>query len=152
MIEILKNLAVQKLKEKMFSNSLNETATNEAASEGANALMESIQGGDLSQITALFGGAASAEGSNNVLENITGKLSGILQNKGMSAEEAASESSNVANDLVAGLKEKFQSEAEEDSGFDLSQITGLLGGNAGNILNQAKNAGDLLNKAKNLFG
>lgn len=139
MLEQLKNLAMQKLQEKMSGNSLNADATNEAASEGAGALLESLKGGDLSQITALLGGAAGGEG---IMENIQGKLSQILQNKGMDAEEAASESASTASDLVNGLKEKFSSNAEEDSAFDISQITNLIGGNAG----------DLLNKAKNLFG
>ncbi len=139
MLEQLKNLAMQKLQEKMSGNSLNADATNEAASEGAGALLESLKGGDLSQITALLGGAAGGEG---IMENIQGKLSQILQNKGMGAEEAAAESASTASDLVNGLKEKFSSNAEEDSAFDISQITNLIGGNAG----------DLLNKAKNLFG
>jgi len=140
MFDIIKNLAIQKLQEKMSGNSLNADATNEAASEGASSLLDSLKGGDLSQITALFSGGA--EGSNDIMENLQGKLSGILQSKGMSAEEAQGESESTAADLVNGLKEKFQSSSEEDAGFDLSQITGLLGGNAG----------DLLNKAKNLLG
>ena len=78
-----------------------------------------------------------------------------MQAKGMSAEEAETESASTATDLVSGLKEKFQSESEEDKAFDLSQLTGLLGGNAGDLLNKVKDmggAGDLLNKAKGLLG
>ncbi len=142
MFDQLKNLALQKLQEKMSGNSLNAEATNEAASEGASALLDSLKGGDLSQITALFGGSSEGGAVNGIAENIQSKLSQILQNKGMSAEEAQTESSSTAQDLISGLKEKFQSNAEEDSAFDLNQISGLLGGNAG----------DLLNKAKNLFG
>lgn len=142
MLDLLKNLAMKKLQEKMSANSLNEAATSEAASEGANALLDSLKGGDIGQIAALFGGA-NAGGANGVAENIQNKLSEILQSKGMSSEEAQAESSSTANDLISGLKEKFESNAQEDSAFDISQIAGLLGGG---------DAGDILNKAKNLFG
>ena len=137
MLEQLKRIAAQKLMEKMAGNSLNETATNEAANEGVGALMESIQGGDISQITALFSGGA--EGGNGIAENIQGKISQILQNKGMNAEEAQTESAATSSDLINGLRERFQSPAEEDSAFDLSAISNLVGGNAGGILNAAKN-------------
>ena len=136
MFDKLKDLAIQKLQEKMTGNSLNAEATSEAAQEGAASILDSLKGGDLSQITALF--SQGAEGSNDMMQNIQGKLSGILQSKGMSAEEAQGESESTAWDLVNGLKDKFQSSAEEDKDFDLSQITNLVGGNAGNILNQAK--------------
>ncbi len=139
MLEQLKSLAMQKLMQKMSGNSLNAEATSEAASEGTNALLESIKGGDLSQITALFSGGAEGKG---IADNVQGKIKEVLQAKGMSSEEAETESASTAQDLISGLKEKFQSNAEEDSAFDLSSLTGLLGGNAG----------DLLNKAKNLFG
>ena len=141
MLEQLKSLAMQKLMQKMAGNSLNEAATGEAAKEGANALMESIKGGGMSQLTALFSGGAEAGEGSEVVNNVKGKIQEILQAKGMSAEEAATESESTAQDLIAGVKEKFQSTSEEDSAFDLSSLTGLLGGNAG----------DLLNKAKNLF-
>lgn len=153
MIEKLKALALQKLQEKMAGNSLNADATNEAANEGVSALFESIKGGDLSQITALFSGA-EGEGGSNLMSNLQGKLGEIMQQKGMNAEEAQSEAKNTASDLVSGLKEKFQSNEAADSDFDLSQITGLLGGlgGSGSILDKAKSAGSILNAAKNMFG
>jgi len=141
MLEQLKRLAMQKLMQKMAGNSLNAEATNAAASEGVGALMDSIKGGNLGQLTALFSGGAEAGEGSDILNNVKGKLKESLQAKGMSAEEAETESASTAQDLVAGLKEKFESKSEEDSAFDLSSLTGLLGGNAG----------DLLNKAKNLF-
>jgi hypothetical protein len=143
MLEKLKQIAMQKLQEKMLGNSLNQEATQAAAGEGVNALIESLKGGDLSQITALFSGG-SAEG-NGIAQNLQGKLQEILQAKGMSSEEAQAESQNGAADLLNGLKDKFQSAAPEDKEFDLSNITSLLGGNAGNI-------GGILNTAKSLFG
>jgi len=141
MLEQLKSFAMQKLAQKMTGNSLNSAATSEAASEGAGALLESLKGGDMSQLTALFSGNAEGAEANGVASNVQGKIKEILQAKGMSAEEAETESASTAQDLISGLKEKFQSTSEEDSAFDISNITGLLGGNAG----------DLLNKAKNLF-
>ena len=111
------------------------------AKAGTNALMESIKGGGMSQLTALFSGGAEAEGGSEIVSNVHGRIKEVLQAKGMSAEEAETESASTAQDLIAGVKEKFESKSEEDSAFDLSNLTGLLGGNAG----------DLLNKAKNLF-
>lgn len=131
-------MALQQLENKMQANSLNDSSTKEAAQEGVGALLESLKGGDLSQITALFGGNTGANQSNNIVESIQDKLGVILQNKGMEASEAKNEASNTASDLINGLKEKFQSPAAEDKDFDLSNIAGLLGGDAGNILNIAK--------------
>lgn len=154
MLEQLKTLALQKLQERMSGNSLNAEATGEAAQEGAGAILESIKGGDFSNITSLFSQGENSEGANNIVSNIQGKLNTILQAKGMSAEEASAESESTANDLVSGLREKFQSTDEADKGFDLSNLTSLLGGNAGNIINQVTggNASGILNQAKNLFG
>lgn len=148
MFDKLKQIALQRLMSKMAGNSLSDAATGEAASEGVEALLGSLKGGDMSQITALLGGASS--GDNAVLSGLQGKLGEILQAKGMSAEEASAESANTAQDLVAGLKEKFESSAEEDKDFDLSALTGLLGGNAGGLL--GGNAGGILNAAKNILG
>jgi len=138
MIDMLKNLAMKKLGEKMLGNSLSPEATNEAASEGANALLESLKGGDIGQLTALLGGAGGAAGSNGVMENIQGKLSQILQSKGMSAEDAEAEAAQTAPDLINGLKEKFLSTDEADSEFNLEGLTDLIPGNAGDLLNKVK--------------
>ena len=143
MLDLLKDLAVQKLKEKMLPNSLSEEATNAAAEEGSseliNGLMGQLQEGGLSAVTSLFSNDGNATEDNGVFQNIVGQLSGVLENKGMSAAEAQSEASSLAPDLVEGLKEKFLSNSAEDSGFDISQIGELIGGDkAGGILNMAK--------------
>lgn len=142
MLDLLKNLAVQKLKEKMLPNSLSEEATNAAAEEGSseliNGLMGQLQGGGLSAVTSLFSNDGNATEDNGVFQNIVGQLSGVLQNKGMSAEEAQTEASSIAPDLVEGLKEKFLSSNAEDGGFDISKIGDLLGGDAGGLLDKAK--------------
>ena len=147
MLDLLKNLAVQKLKEKMLPNSLSEEATNAAAEEGSseliNGLMGQLQEGGLSAVTSLFSNDGNATEDNGVFQNIVGQLSGVLENKGMSAAEAQSEASSLAPDLVEGLKEKFLSNSAEDSGFDISQIGELIGGDK---------AGDILNMAKGLLG
>lgn len=140
----LKQLAMRKLMEKMASNALSGEATSAAASEGAGALIESIKAklgaGGIGQVTELFNGENLE--SNELFGEAKQKMAGILQSKGMSAEEAQAEAERTTPDLVAGLKEKFQSEAEEDKEFDLSNLTNMIPGNAG----------DLLNKAKNLLG
>jgi len=143
MLDLLKNLAVEKLKEKMLPNSLNEEATNAAAEEGSaeliNGIVGQLQEGGLSAVTSLFSNDGNATEENSVFQNLVGQLSGVLQNKGMSAEEAQNEASNIAPDLIEGLKEKFLSNNAEDSGFDISQIGDLLGSDkASGILNVAK--------------
>lgn len=148
MFDKLKQIALQRLMSKMAGNSLGDAATGEAANEGVAALLNSLKGGDISQITALLGGGAGA-GENEALSGLKGKLGEILQAKGMSAEEATAESESTAQDLVAGLKEKFQSDSEEDKDFDLSALTGLLGGDAGGMLGKA---GGILGAAKNILG
>ena len=56
----------------------------------------------------------------------------------MAAEEAQQEAQSTANSVFQNVAQKFQSTEEGDSAFDISQITNLVGGNAGNILNMAK--------------
>lgn len=146
MLDQLKELAGQKLAELMGPNSLGENETGEAAQEGAgaliNSLKEKLSSGGLGQITDLFsGGAENTEGA-GLFQNIQGKLAEILQNKGMSADEAQSEAANTAPDLINSLKDKFQSKDEADSAFDLSKVTDLIGGDAG----------DLLGKVTGFFG
>ena len=144
MIDLLKNLAMQKLQEKMAGNSLGADATAAAAEEGTtefiSSLMEQVTGGDVGAITSLFSNDGNATADNGIAQGLIGKLSGILQSKGMSADEAQTEASNVAPDLIDGIKEKFLSSDAADSGFDISQLAGLVGG-----------GGSLLDKAKGLF-
>ena len=144
MIDLLKNLALEKLKEKMAGNSLGAEATNAAAEEGSSelisSLLEQVTGGDLSAITSLFSNDGNATADNGIAQGLIGKLSGILQGKGMSADEAQTEASSIAPDIIDSLKDKFLSSDSADSGFDISQLAGLVGG------------GDsLLDKAKGLF-
>jgi len=146
MFDLLKDLAVQKLKEKMLPNSLGAEATQAAAEQGSSALlsglMEQVQSGDLSSVTSLFSNDGNASEDNGIFQGLVGQLSGVLQNNGMNAAEGQAEASNIAPGLVDGLKEKFLSSNTEDSGFDISKIGDLLGGDAG---------GGLLDKAKGLF-
>jgi len=147
MFDLLKNLALEKLKEKMLPNSLGADATQAAAEEGSSelisSLMDTVKSGGLSTVTSLFSNDGNATQDNGIFQSLVGKLSGVLQNKGMSAEEAQNEASNIAPGLVDSIKEKFLSSSAEDSGFDISKIGDLLGGDAGD---------SLLDKAKNLLG
>ena len=138
MIEKLKALAMQKLQEKMAPNSLNENATNEAASEGVSALLENFKGANLGQMAALLsGGSDHGEGS-GIINGLKSKLSQILQSKGMASSDADGEAESTSESLISSLKEKFMSTSEEDKDFDLSNITGLLGGNSGGLLKTVK--------------
>ncbi len=147
MIDLLKNFALEKLKEKMLPNALGTDATQAAAEAGSSelisSLMSQVQSGGLGAVTSLFSNDGNATEDNGIFKGLVSKLSGVLQNNGMSAEEAQTEASNIAPGLVEGLKEKFQSSNAEDSAFDMGKIGDLLGGEVG---------GGILGKAKGLFG
>tara|TARA_R110000744_G_scaffold364661_1_gene473262 strand:- start:1140 stop:1577 length:438 start_codon:yes stop_codon:yes gene_type:complete len=142
MLDQLKQMAIQKLQESMSANSLNPEATNNAAEEGAssliNELMGKISGGDLSAITSLFSNDGNATEDSGIVQNLKGKLAEILESKGMSTSEAEAEAGNVAPGLVDSLKEKFLSNEEGDAAFSLDNLSGLVGGDAGSLLNKAK--------------
>jgi len=153
MFESLKRMAIQRLMQKMASNALGSAATSAAAEQGAGAVMESIKSkigsGGLSQVTELFSGGDME--SNELFQDAKAKMSEALQANGMSAEEAEAEAASTTPDLIAGMKEKFESKEEADKEFDLGGLASLIPGGVGDLLNKAGGAGDLLNKAKNLF-
>lgn len=142
MLDQLKNLALQKLQEKMTGNSLGATETSEAASEGAGSLIDSIKekisGGQIDEVKDLFSQKGESLENNGIFQNVQGKIAEILQSKGMSAEEAQTEAKATAPDVLNSIKDKFTSNDEADNAFDLGSLTGLLGGNAGDLLNKAK--------------
>ena len=155
MFESLKRIAMQKLMEKMTSNKLGEAETSAAAEEGSNAIMDTIQsklaGGGLTEVMEMFKGGNLE--SNGIFGEAKNKLASILESKGMTSEEAQGEAERTAPDLIAGLKEKFDSKEEADQEFNLESLAGMV---PGDLLNKAQdllggNAGDLLNKAKGLF-
>jgi len=145
--------------EKMASNALGGSETSAAAEEGAGALIESIKaklaGGNASEVKEMFKGENLE--NNGLFGEAKTKLAAILESKGMSSEEATAEAERTAPDLVAGIKEKFESTEEADKEFSFDDLGSLLKGNPADLLNKASgllggNAGDLLNKAKNLLG
>ena len=140
MSDLLKSLAVNKLKDAMESNSLSDGDTAAAAEQGSSAIMNLLteNAGNLGAINSLFSNDRNATEDNGIFQNVVGKLSGVLQEKGMSAEAAQSEASNIAPDLINGLKDKFLSNDSADSGFDLGNLGSMLGGDAGDMLNKAK--------------
>lgn len=141
MLDLLKTMAMQKLAEKMAPNSLGTTETQNAASEGAteliNSLTQGIGAGQLSQITSLFSNDGISTESNPIFQGIQSKLGDALQKQGMNAAEAKVEAQNTAPDLINSLKEKFMSQDNADKGFDLGAIADMAGG-AGGIMNNAK--------------
>lgn len=149
MFDSLKRMAMQKLAEKMMGNALSGAATQEAASEGAGALIDKIKGavagGNIDQVKDLFSSGGESMESNGIFQKLQTQMSEILQAKGMSAEDAAAEAKNTTPDIISGLKEKFESKEEADSEFDLGALAGLLGGGGGNA------AGNILGKVKDLF-
>ncbi len=158
---------MQRLMAKMASNALGATETQEAATEGANGIMDLIKskvaGGNAAEVKDLFSGGGDME-SNSIFQEAKGKLSQVLQAKGMSAEDAEAEAANTAPDLIAGMKEKFESNDEADNAFDLDGLANMIPGGLGNIVKNvagslkggadgaAGGVGDLLGKAKDIFG
>jgi len=155
MLGSLKRIAMQRLMQKMASNVLGGAETSAAAEEGAGALIESIKaklaGGNASEVQEMFRGENLE--NNGIFGEAKAKMAAILESKGMSAEEATAEAERTTPDLVAGLKEKFESKDEADQEFNLEALAGM---NPTELLNKAQdllggNAGDLLSKAKKLF-
>jgi len=149
MLDIIKNLAQNALAEK-FGNIAGDTAAQSEA--GANGLMDVIQSqlgsGGISALTGLLSGQGDG---GNILSELQDKLGGALQQNGISADEAKAQAAQTAPDLLNTLKDKFLSQDQADAGFDLSQLSGLLGGGGGDLLSKAKGAANLLNTAKSLF-
>ncbi len=143
MLEQLKNLALQQLANKMGANSLGAQETSAAAEQGSNALLNilksQIGGGKLDQITDLFSNNGNASESNGIFQELQGKMQEILQAQGMNADEAVAEAQSTTPDLIDSIKAKFESSDSQDQAFDLNNIAGLLGGDAGNLLNKVKN-------------
>jgi len=148
MIDIIKNLVTQKISESI-NNKLSGEQAAEAGEAGTSAIWETITsqvgGGNIEGIQKIFSGDDGDIASNPIFENVKEKLAGVLQNNGATAEEAQEQAQNTAPELIKSLKDKFQSSSEEDKGFDISQIAGLIGGGEGGI-------GNALNAAKGLFG
>jgi len=144
MIDIIKNLVTQKIGESN-NNELSGEQAHAAGAVGASAIWDTIKnqvgGGDLEGIQKIFSGDDGDITSNPIFESVKEKLSGVIQSNGVNAEQAQEQAKNTSAELVRSLKEKFLSNSEEDKGFDISQIAGLVGGGEG-----------IANAAKGLFG
>lgn len=148
MFDQIKKLAMQKLGEQMLDNALSPSATNEAADEGANSIVSTITSmigsGSLSQITDLFSGSDDGMEDNGLFKDVLSQFSGVLESKGMDSSSAQNEAQSVLPSIIGSLKEKFVSEDDADSDFDLSQLANFAGDQDG--------LGGLMDKAKGLFG
>lgn len=154
MFDLLKRMAMQQLMSKMASNALGATETQEAATEGANGIMDILKarvaGGKMDEVKDLFSGGDME--NNGIFAEAKAKMAETLQAKGMTAEEAETEAANTTPDVLNSLKDKFQSTDEADAGFNLDSLTDMLPSGAADLLKNVGGAGDLLNKAKNIFG
>jgi len=153
MLDQLKRLAMQQLMNKMAGNKLGQSETQQAAEHGANGLMETItgalSGGGAGQLKDLLSNNGNASQDNSLFQNIQSKIQEALQAQGMTEDEAKAEAAETCPHVIDGMKAKFESEAEEDKGFDLGDFTKLAEGGIGNIL---QNSGGLMNAAKNILG
>jgi len=158
MIELLKGMVMKHLASKLMGGSMNEAISGAVASQGAGAFVSMIQekltGGGLGDLTSMLSGEGSGA---DMISGFQDKLGGIMQEQGVSAEEATSQAGSIAPGIFSMVQEKFASTDEADAGFDLSALAGLAGGgNVGDMLGGAAdmlkgNAGDILGKATNLF-
>lgn len=154
MLEQLKRLAMQQLMNKMAGNRLGESETQQAAEQGANGLLETITGalggsGGAGQLKDLLSNNGNPSEENGLFQNIQAKIQESLQAQGMTEDEAKAEAAETCPHVIDGLKQKFESEAEEDKGFDLGSIAQLAQGGLGDML---KNPSGLMNAAKNILG
>jgi len=153
MLDQLKRMAMQQLMSKMAGNALGASQTEQAAESGANGLVETItnalKGGDAGEVKDLLSNNGNASENNSLFQNIQSKIQESLQSQGMSEDEAKAEAANTAPSMIDGLKEKLESEAEADKGFDLGSFTQLAQGGIGDLL---KNPGGLMDAAKGLLG
>ncbi len=142
MLDQIKSFVLGKLSEHMGPNSLGDSDTKAAAEEGANSVIDTItedlKGGNVDELKSLFSDDGNATEDSPIFQKIKTSLSGILQKKGMAPEEAEKEAASAAPGLIEGLKAKFASEDEADSGFDLGNIAGLLTGGVGGLVDKAK--------------
>jgi len=153
MIELLKGMVMRHLASKVMGG-----ASNAIAEQGAGAFVSMIQekltGGGLGDLTSMLSGEGSGA---DMISGFQDKLGGIMQEQGVSAEEATSQAGSIAPGIFSMVQEKFASTDEADAGFDLSALAGLAGGgNVGDMLGGAAdmlkgNAGNILGKATNLF-
>jgi len=152
MIDLLKNMVMQQIVSKMGAG-----ASDAIAEQGAGAFIsmikEKVSGGGIGDLTAMFSGAGGDAGG--MVAGFQEKLGSIMQENGVPADEAAEKASSVAPDIINTVKEKFQSNDPANNAFDISSLTGLVGG-AGGLMGSAGdllkgNAGDIMNKAKDLF-
>ncbi len=153
MLDQLKRIAMQQLMSKMAGNALGASQTEQAAESGANGLVETItnalKGGNAADVKELMTNNDNSCENNSLFQNIQSKIQESLQAQGMSEEEAQTEAANTAPSMIEGLKEKFESQDEADSGFNLDSFTKLAEGGLGDLLS---NPGGLMNAAKNLLG
>ncbi len=138
MLDQLKGFALDKIKEQFAPNSLNEEQTQQASEEGTNAFMSMIQeqlsGGKLDVVQGLFSNGAQSD--NPLVGGLKDKLVGILQNKGLNAQEAQQNAESAVPGIINSLKDRFQSPSEEDKDFDLGSLTQLIPGDAGDMINK----------------
>lgn len=151
MFDKLKQFATEQLNEKMAQNSLDINATKEAATDGADAILNSIKerlsgGADgLEQVKELFSGKIDNLDANDIFANAKEKFSSILQDKGMDAQEATSEATAKVTEMINSFKDRFDSNDDADKDFDLGNI-------ANAVTDQLGDLGGLMDKAKGLFG
>lgn len=143
MFEQLKRIAQQEVMKRIAKNALGGAATNEAGEEGINSifstLQETLMSGKGSQLTDLFSKGENQEsGTNELVDKLKNQFKNVLQQKGLSEQEASEDADNSINDMISSLQEKFASNNQEDSAFDLNQLKNLMNGNSGNLLNKLK--------------
>lgn len=161
MLDQLKNLVKENAQEAIFNNSNVPDDKNEAAVDAtSNSIMEvlkdKVSSGNIKDILSSGQESAASNLGGDIMQNLTGKLQGL----GIGGDTASSVASaviplvlsKILNTGKGGSSLNIQDLVANVAGdnFDLSSLSGLLGGKTG-AADQGSGVGGILGKAKDLF-
>lgn len=120
-------------------------------------LKQEVMSGNISGLQSLFTGGADGIAGHPIVQKIINMFGGSLVSKiGLGSGIASGISAGMVPGLMKSLGGKFQSSDAADSGFDISNIAGMMGG--GGLADMAKNAlggadgGGVVDMAKDALG
>jgi hypothetical protein len=125
-------------------NEQNEDVMNEASGSILNGLKEMANGGNISDLAGMLGGASSVDMNNPVVQELANKVSGNLGEKfGLSSEAAGGVAGSLIPQVLGGLLGKAND--SNDSSFNMSDIVGsLTGGSGGGLMDMISSVGGKL--------
>ncbi len=144
MFNQLKKIAQQELMKRIAGNALDNFTTEKAGQEGINSifstLQETLASGKGNLLNDLFAQGDNQEaGTNDLVNKLKSQFQDILQQQGLSAEDAEKDADSGVNGIIGSIQEKFASKKDEDKGFDLNDLQDLAKGDAAEIIGKVKN-------------